>query len=154
MTTEQTTPEEEDPKDVSNHDFEPVAVQCRRPTRRNIGLSSSLNAGTVLSPRRTHDAALKSSFTSDNDRRAGLAGTHGRLSQSFIEMSGEGLDRETIDDILKDLDDEDVCKKDESVSGEIKRTGPRHGLSIDRRPLLRSIESQKSMHFSVQDDDP
>ena len=130
----------------------------RRPARRqrNGGLGGSLNLGSsatsgtsMASSRRAQDAAMKSSFTAD--RRAGLASTHGRLSQSFIEQSGEGLDDDTLNEILKGFDDEEEDKKEESDAvGEMKSMQkPARG---GRRSMLQSIESQKSMHFNVQDD--
>jgi hypothetical protein len=74
------------------------------------------------------------------------------LSQSFIEQSGEGLDQDMIDEILKGFSDEaDGDKKEEgdAVGGMKKVERPVRG---GRRSMLQSIESQKSMHFNVQDD--
>jgi hypothetical protein len=148
MTAEQTSKEEAstDAKDC----LEPPRRRVAR--SRNNNLSLSLNAGTARSARRSEDATLKSSFNSSTDRRAGLAGTHGRLSQSFIDMNGTGLDKDMMDEILKGFDDEEEDKKDESDAlGAIKSMGAKHG--INRRSMLQSIESQKSMHFKLQDDD-
>lgn len=67
-------------------------------------------------------------------------------------MNGTGLDKDMMDEILKGFDDEEEDKKEESDAlGAIKSMGAKHG--INRRSMLQSIESQKSMHFKLQDDD-
>lgn len=127
----------------------------RRPARRERKpLSGSLNLGSsVTSPaltRRAQDASLKSSFANSHDRRAGLAATKGRLSQSFIEQSGGGLDEDVMAEILKGFDDEKG--EEEDGVGEIKvmQKPKRVGMN-NRRNMLQSIESQKSMHFNAMD---
>ena len=63
--------------------------QCRRPSRRPRGGSMSHSLANSL----------------NRDRRSGLAGTEGRLSQSFLDT--KGLGEETIGDILKGFEDDD-----------------------------------------------
>ena len=61
----------------------------RRPSRRPRGGSMSHSLANSL----------------NRDRRSGLAGTEGRLSQSFLDT--KGLGEETIGDILKGFEDDD-----------------------------------------------
>ncbi|KAL7503677.1 hypothetical protein ACHAXN_001424 [Cyclotella atomus] len=147
--------ESEEPTDTKP---EPSARRTSRRTR-NTALSSSLNLGSSMtSSRRAQDANLKSSFSSSIDRRAGLAATKGRLSQSFIDQSGEGLDDDTINEILKgfsdDKEDDDArrVEKEESQDGMSEMKAVQRKDSGGRRCMLASIESQKSMHFNVRDE--
>lgn len=129
----------------------------RRPARRERKpLSGSLNLGSsVTSPaltRRAQDASLKSSFANSHDRRAGLAATKGRLSQSFIEQSGGGLDEDVMAEILKGFDDDDEKGEEGNGVEEIKvMQKPKRVGTNNRRNMLQSIESQKSMHFNAMD---
>jgi hypothetical protein len=134
-----------DPMEVDTKPISDDSAPSRRTSRRTRNaLSGSLNLGSSMNSsatnsRRAQDAAMKSSFSSSIDRRAGLAATHSRLSQSFIDQSGEGLDDDTINEILKGFSDEKDDDDDEA-----REKGRGDGLA--------SIESQKSMHFHVRDD--
>jgi len=78
-----------------------------------------------------------------------LAATRGRLSRSFIEQSGEGLDQDTISDILKGFDSDEEDKKE--ASDKVAEMEPTNKpMKESRRNMLQSIESQKSMHFNLQ----
>ena len=142
----------------------------RRPARRQNrnGLGGSLNLGSSVtsgsskvSERRATSIDLKSSFANSVDRRGEFAIDGKRLSQSFIDQSGKGLDQSTINDILNGFEDDLATgsfeggvgkEKEESDNvGEMKPMAkPKRG---GRRNMLASIESQKSMHFNNDDCD-
>lgn len=100
----------------------------RRPSRRPRGGSMSHSLANSL----------------NRDRRSGLAGTEGRLSQSFLDT--KGLGEETIGDILKGFEDDD------DGSGTDNKT---HSTSIKSVPVntKQSMEELLGVSNSEDEDD-
>ena len=103
--------------------------QRRRPSRRPRGGSMSHSLANSL----------------NRDRRSGLAGTEGRLSQSFLDT--KGLGEETIGDILKGFEDDD-----EEKGGTTDNT---HSTSIKSVPVntKQSMEELLGVSNSEDEDD-
>jgi len=101
----------------------------RRPSRRPRGGSMSHSLANSL----------------NRDRRSGLAGTEGRLSQSFLDT--KGLGEETIGDILKGFEDDDEDEK----SG----TDNTHSNSIKTVPVnsKQSMEELLGVNNSASEDE-
>ena len=101
----------------------------RRPSRRPRGGSMSHSLANSL----------------NRDRRSGLAGTEGRLSQSFLDT--KGLGEETIGDILKGFEDDD-----EDKGGTDNNT---HSTSIKSVPVntKQSMEELLGVSNSEDEDD-
>ena len=100
----------------------------RRPSRRPRGGSMSHSLANSL----------------NRDRRSGLAGTEGRLSQSFLDT--KGLGEETIGDILKGFEDDDEGGNDKADT---------HSTSIKSLPVntKQSMEELLGVSNSEDEDD-
>mmetsp|Transcript_24012 Transcript_24012/g.43045 ORF Transcript_24012/g.43045 Transcript_24012/m.43045 type:complete len:162 (+) Transcript_24012:40-525(+) len=88
------------------------------------------------------------------DRRTGLAATRGRLSVSFSDT--KGLSAAQIGDILSgglDGDDEPEASMDDLLGVGRKGGSEGNNRSTSRRIGLKTIQSQRSVSFSVDPKD-
>ena len=108
----------------------------RRPSRRPRGGSMSHSLANSL----------------NRDRRSGLAGTEGRLSQSFLDT--KGLGEETIGDILKgfeDDDDNDGGKGTDTHSNSIKTLPVNTKQSMEELLGVNNSASEDEDEFNASD---